>query len=269
MRVFLSLIISLSTTILLGQLPDGHLRLAYNYVGTNNLDQPDRKSRALFYLETDGITGFYYDPARRSGDSLWNVDTYSGITDLEKLGKVGSYRKGAAFQAQTNISSGKVTVWDEVGTYFKYEEQIPLQQWQLHSDSQQVMGILCFKATTAFRGRDFVAWYAPSIPISIGPWKFHGLPGAILMIMDAAGHYQFECTNIETVNKKEIPGCIVMDAKSTTLKEFHRLRKQRATAPQEYFQTVTPGITFSAGPGNTNMALQGVKRYNPLELVVE
>lgn len=63
-------------------------------------------------------------------------------------------------------------------------ENIPMMNWELLSGKKVIQGIDCFLAKTNFRGRIFYAWYAPSIPLSYGPWKLNGLPGLILESYD-------------------------------------------------------------------------------------
>lgn len=57
----------------------------------------------------------------------------------------------------------------------------------LEIDQRIIQGIKCDKATLDFRGRKWTAWYDPSNPLPFGPWKFHGLPGAIIEIYDESG----------------------------------------------------------------------------------
>jgi GLPGLI family protein len=57
-----------------------------------------------------------------------------------------------------------------------YADTLHPMEWKLESEEKTVGGIPCKRATVRFKGRDYVAWYAPSIPISNGPWKLGGLP---------------------------------------------------------------------------------------------
>lgn len=55
----------------------------------------------------------------------------------------------------------------------------------------------CTKATVAFRGREFIAWFTSEIPVTYGPWKFHGLPGLILEVHDVDNLFFWEATKIQ------------------------------------------------------------------------
>lgn len=56
--------------------------------------------------------------------------------------------------------------------------------WKIINEEKNISGVQCKKAITLFRGREYIAWFALSIPIDSGPWKFHGLPGLILEVSD-------------------------------------------------------------------------------------
>lgn len=51
------------------------------------------------------------------------------------------------------------------------------QDWRLTNESKIIMNLSCHKAITEFRGRKYVAWYTPDIPVGYGPRNFYGLPG--------------------------------------------------------------------------------------------
>lgn len=40
------------------------------------------------------------------------------------------------------------------------------------------------KATCRYAGRNFIAWYAESMPLPYGPFVFSGLPGIIMKLYD-------------------------------------------------------------------------------------
>lgn len=82
----------------------------------------------------------------------------------------------------------------------RYEEKWSGQEWTLEEDTASFLGHPCQKATCRWRGRDYVAWFAPDIPIRRGPWKFGGLPGLIMKIHDVDSLYVFEAVAIEKGN---------------------------------------------------------------------
>ena len=96
----------------------------------------------------------------------------------------------------------KITVTDNVSTHnFIYEDVLNPQDWVIQHDTMTILGYSCQKATCNFRGRDWVAWFAPDIPINEGPWKFQGLPGLIMKLCDTESHYSFEMAGLEQVKE--------------------------------------------------------------------
>ncbi len=74
-----------------------------------------------------------------------------------------------------------------------YEEQTPLFDWEIDMDeSKNVLGYTCYKASATLGGRNWIAWFAPVLPVSTGPWKLGELPGLILFATDEKGEHQFE-----------------------------------------------------------------------------
>lgn len=70
------------------------------------------------------------------------------------------------------------------GYRFIIKEKIYPFKWVLQNETKMIGKFECKKATTYFRGRNYVAWYSTAIPTNSGPWKFSGLPGLILEVYD-------------------------------------------------------------------------------------
>lgn len=68
--------------------------------------------------------------------------------------------------------------------------------WEVTEETRLLNDIVCTKATTHFRGRDYEAWFAKSIPLSAGPFKFYGLTGLILLVQSVDGQVTFEATRL-------------------------------------------------------------------------
>lgn len=73
--------------------------------------------------------------------------------------------------------------------------------WELHPDIEVIGEFECKKATTHFRGNEYVAWYTPEIPVPFGPWKFRGLPGLIIKVYDINKKFSFLATKIVLSNE--------------------------------------------------------------------
>lgn len=79
-------------------------------------------------------------------------------------------------------------------------EGIPVINWQISTDTINLSGIRCQKATAYFRGRHWIAWYSEELPFQSGPWKLNGLPGLILEAYDDRMEVQFKFAGIEKIN---------------------------------------------------------------------
>lgn len=63
--------------------------------------------------------------------------------------------------------------------------------WKISGEKSKVLGYDVQKATAKWRGRNWVAWFAPEIPLQDGPHEFSGLPGLIVRAEDSKGDHQF------------------------------------------------------------------------------
>ena len=76
---------------------------------------------------------------------------------------------------------------DVLGSY-TVKKKLKKLDWKLTKETKTIEGILCYKATAdevlVNKYGEFkyplIAWYAPSIPVNIGPLGISGLPGLIL-----------------------------------------------------------------------------------------
>lgn len=85
-----------------------------------------------------------------------------------------------------------ILIDDSKNTYFTYQikkanyltiDNPPIIKWNLkYKETKKIGKYICKKATAIFRGTDIEAWYTIDIPVSLGPFKFKGLPGLILEV---------------------------------------------------------------------------------------
>lgn len=99
------------------------------------------------------------------------------------------------------IPEGKMSfIQNIMNDDYMYSENKNKFSWKILSQTDSIAGFLTQKATTQFAGRDYVAWFAPEIPFSDGPYKFNGLPGLIVKIADTENHYVFELVELEKLS---------------------------------------------------------------------
>lgn len=89
-------------------------------------------------------------------------------------------------------------------TIYHYTEPKAELRWTILEDTLSIGTVRCQKATVSFGNRNWIAWFAPSIPVSDGPYKFCGLPGLIFRIYDVQRYWNFDLVSLNN--------------KSTTLK---------------------------------------------------
>ncbi|WP_113664157.1 GLPGLI family protein [Pedobacter nanyangensis] len=192
-----------------------------------------------------------------------------------------------------------------ISTYL-IEETAPKINWKISKDTASFSGVKCQKATTYFKGRNWIAWFAPELPFQSGPWKLNGLPGLIVEAHDQKNEVKFQFAGIdkvtETADVKEKEQAVVMangstgvikfagmdssssylgneiklptDAIKTTQKEIDKLKEARDKDPQGFInaQLASRNTGGSFGVTNTTTRISapgGGKKIvinNPIEL---
>lgn len=211
--LFFAILVSLLSLSVQGQIikdySDAELEVYYNkrdVQDTLNIDT--RYQDTKMSLRIGGGHSLFASTKTMWADSLeiYNHDLYMEIYfKLNPLGSgvwtpMGSYESEYLFK---NMPEGKNTVYQSFGfDRYTYEEDIEPQEWILGDSVRSILGYECRLAECDYRGRHWIAWYAPEIAVSEGPWKLGGLPGLILEAYDLRRHYVFTALGMTT----EVPG---------------------------------------------------------------
>ena len=170
---------------------------------------------------------------------------------------------------------------------YKYLIEEPVQKinWKISKDTASFAGIHCKKATTNFKGRKWIAWYAPEMPFQSGPWKLNGLPGLIITAYDVKKEVQFEIealdnlknedlnpdqlANLKLYEKSEFFGneiAMQTDARKTTRAEFDKVYAVYIKDPAGFIaaETGQPRTQVFKGVSTTGVSHNIIN--NPIEL---
>lgn len=187
----------------------GNIRILYalNAIDVDDFETYDDIQR----LDIGTHISKYYSFYIFNSDSLvteWtrkNKNSGSAPRIMGPRGKKKGWTELVYSEIFKNFETNKVTEYARMALWipgYKSSEKIPVQNWEIHSDTLTILSFLCQKATCEFRGREYTAWFTTEIPISNGPWKFGGLPGLIIKVYDSNQQFVYECIGVELFDKK-------------------------------------------------------------------
>ena len=154
-----------------------------------------------------------------------------------------------------------VTMNLECAGGLKYEENVPKLDWVLSDETRTVGGHQCRKAECDFRGRSYEVWYAPDIPISLGPWKLGGLPGLIMEESDSTKQFVLSFKGIESVADTVVPiSMLTRNYRKMSRKKCSSYRARMFRTPATFYNAlgVVPSTMRIIAP-------KGGYPYNPIE----
>lgn len=243
-----------------------YLKCSYLLSFVKDAAKPGEVSSEDMLLLVGNKVSHFYSYRNFLADSLRAAATADQV-----MADLNRYRGGEfSYNIYKNYPEGKITTTDAIAnTIYKYEEQVQMS-WEIEPDTITVLGYSCQKATASFRGRDYTAWFTTAIPINNGPWKFSGLPGLILKVVDTQNHYLFECSGIELPETK-IPVHIKKENYANVSRtEFDKVYDRYRKDPVGFVmsQMAASGVKITiqnedGTPKNTNNVPE--MPYNPIE----
>jgi GLPGLI family protein len=177
-------------------------------------------------------------------------------------------------------------------TDYLIEGPMPAIDWKIGDDTATFGGLHCQKATGHFRGRDYIVWFCPDLPVHSGPWKLNGLPGVIVDAQDTKNEVIFKFDGVEKtfpfvkdqstagntdeksepailVGLNDDPNLIQPPARlvRTTQNEFDKLRAAMQKDPAAFANAINAANSQSGGPDHPRVMV-GPKGSRPPGAVV-
>lgn len=186
--LFFSLLISLGS---LAQ-SNGSLKATYTY---QNLDLGHSQEVTLVIKNVESFSVFFDHGSKPKIEKPDDEETvYFSKESADSI-------KG---QFYTNLVTRKIVFREfilEKGEFIPVivEEDLPEMKWIMTNQEKSVGRFSCLSAEVTFRGRKFIVWFTPEVPTSLGPWKFHGLPGLITEIQTDDQRISFQLLKLENV----------------------------------------------------------------------
>jgi len=172
-----------------------------------------------------------------------------------------------------------------MNAYYLIDEPAQQINWKITKDTISFNGIRCKKAITTFKGRNWIAWYAPELPFQSGPWKLNGLPGLIIQANDEKNEVQFLFSGLDNLKKENLNAAqlelakeheksfffnneiaLQKDAKATTRVEFDKIMDLFKKDPKGFIaaESGVPRANVLIGGSTTGVSHSTIN--NPIEL---
>lgn len=166
---------------------------------TDTLDIKNKFVTNYLTLRAGNDASAFYSAKRKSYDSISSRTfeaTIALLSDKEAFRKMSEEAREVIFKLK---KERRTIVHDRFDiTNWYYEEPYEEPVWEITDSIDVINGLNCVKAMTSFRGRIWIAWFAPEIPLPEGPWKLCGLPGLIIYAYDTKGHYGYKAKRVTT-----------------------------------------------------------------------
>lgn len=195
--------------------------------------QYDRGSQPIpyFAILRCGDAGAYFYAVRDPSVAIASNENELNV-DPDTLMRVRRY------PSQGAMVFGVISL---TGREVLYRDSLHAVPWTLSDEQRMIDSIPCYKAQAYFRGRSYVAWYAPSIPVQEGPWKLSGLPGLVIEAYDEKKDLYFLVKSVRPLgNTPVFPDVINMD-RCPTFPEYVGVLKN-------YLQRMKASMSATADP---------------------
>lgn len=240
----------------------------YKYLLEYQVDSTDKSDirRETFLLKRGKLESVFMSENAYKRDSL--INNYSDKLDFNSLQMImGKFPKTAfTYNILKRTGENKIIFYDKIiTTPLKYEE-VPNFNWYITGEKEIVNGLRCDIAMGKYAGRIYKAYFTSDIPVSDGPYKFHGLPGLIIKLEDSRGQYSFELLsykNIEGNQEALLVSPSLAEGRIVSKVDFYRTIKNS----NDNIINEISRMGFTISPEHQKSVINNrKKKNNPLEL---
>ena len=243
-------------------------RVFYRMVFSQDVENLDLRTEAQTILLIGTNHSAFLDYNVLRSDSLLNV-IYRNNADAGEV-----FVQLMPFRRLVNFNTTIIKNYPERGSFtfqerimddnHRYVDRDVNLNWILVNEEREIAGHTARKATTTFRGRDYIAWFAPGIPISEGPFVFSGLPGLILEIYDTENHYRFTINGLTAVTGYDPIYLRDRNVVRSSRDDVRRMLRNLSENPGLRLQGITYTVTNARGQTIASRNSRP-RPFNPIE----
>jgi len=133
---------------------------------------------------------------------------------------------------------------DFMGRTFLIKDDQPMLAWKLTGEQSEFDGYVVHRATAVRDSSSIEAWFAPEIPVAVGPGPFGGLPGAILVLTIDEGKTTFTATEVLMGELEEGSIAEPDEGREVTQEEFDEIMEEKRKEMEAQFGNRRNGSRF-------------------------
>jgi GLPGLI family protein len=184
--------------------PDYAARYQYNFMPDTTQRNTYRNTELLLYFNNQ--ESYCISSDRYYNDSLI-IESFEKIENASSsqmamnmaMRPIGMRPTSSNYLIRKERAKKIITYFTNVSVQeMYYIEQMDAVKWQLMDSTVTIHGFECKLAKKRYFGRNYFAFYAPSIAVQDGPLKFCGLPGLIIQIKDDMNEVDIILTELKS-----------------------------------------------------------------------
>lgn len=272
--IALSCICTISQGEIFAQLPHFNVVHTIDYELNYRSDTNSKVfKQAYFVLQAGTKQSRFYDKKLQIQDSIVKA-VLMDFGNTESASKAIAQKPAPHFKyiIDKNLLSGEVTFWESflLNGVIHYKDTFNTTLWQIIGDTGRFGSFKTIKASCTFRGRKYSAWFVPEIPIQDGPYKFCGLPGLIVEVMDENNDYHFKMLSMAETSNQNLPLFhMYSQSKEVSRQRFLQQKSIFESNPLLGFTDLPNWVTVSEESKRAMMNIASErkkKNNNPIEL---
>lgn len=225
----------------------------YQFV-PDSTNKAERKAEILLLEVLPKFSKFYSQEVFKS-DSAMNVAITKELAATGSINIKSNMKKGAFRDVVIKEFPNKnVFLFTRIGrTEFKVADERKMI-WKIQPEKEKIGVFTAQKATTNFAGRKWTAWFTTEIALQDGPYKFNGLPGLIIKLIDDSDSHSFELKEIKNLTPEEIKE--IDPAKNFVFNFREQLQIDRTKFKNHYLENrEDPNKTIRSAMGQSDVKI--------------
>lgn len=163
----------------------------YDYTTKDFISKRSITNTAILYTNTKNPEKLYIIDFAKSSNSGNKVATDTFVLPTKASQYMLFTKDGKSYYIKDFIQD----------KYYLLKDS-PVFEWVFSDEIKTTDKIILHKATSSFRGRNYIVWYQKKPTQKVAPWKFYGIPGIVYEAYDDKNDFRWTLVKSEKTNVK-------------------------------------------------------------------